>query len=74
MDTNTRVTVRRVIAAILGTAFLITFVLTLFFFSNAKTEVLGILGLAMLSCYGYALVPGLFPGQTRWDDMDEKIK
>ena len=73
MDLETKVTIRRVVATAVGTVFLLAFAVTWFAFPNAKGGLLQIFGVGALLAYGYALFPGIFPGQARWDELDAKV-
>ena len=70
VDPATKVTIRRVLAAAVGTVFLLAFLVTWLAFPTANSGVVQIFGVGALMAYGYALFPGIFPGQTRWDELD----
>ncbi len=74
VDAASKRTILRVIAAIVGTIFLVAFLITWFAFPDAKSGIIQILGLGVLMAYGYALFPALSPGQSRWDELDAEIE
>lgn len=73
VDPETKVTIRRVVAAAAGTALLLAFVVTWLAFPDSKGGLLQVFGVGAFLAYGYALFPGIFPGQTRWDELGAEI-
>ena len=74
VDTASKIKIRRVIAVLIGTVALVAFAITYFAFPAANEKLWeGLVG-AMLISYGYAIFPGVHPGQARWDAVDRELE
>ena len=74
MDTASKIKIRRVIAAVIGTVALVVFVITYFAFPAANEKLWEGLVVAILMGYGYAIFPAVHPGQARWDAADREFE